>query len=136
MELIAGAELLQHPVFGDNGAELVAFEQFPNSPFRWERVFFITFGPLGSVRGGHANSCHELLVAVSGAVSVEVDNGTNSTEVCLDARDKSLWVKPGILVRLRGLVPGAIVLAFASASYSETRHYDRPKPHLIIRTAT
>jgi hypothetical protein len=136
MELIAGAELLQHPVFGDNGAELIAFEQFPNSPFPWERVFFMTFGP-GSVRGGHANSCHELLIAVCGAISVEVDNGINSAEVCLDRRDKSLWVKPGVLVRLRSLVPGTIVLALASASYSETRHYDRPQPHLItMRTAT
>lgn len=137
MELITGAELLRHPVISDNGAELIAFEQFSNLPFPLERVFFMTFGSLGSVRGGHANSCHELLIAISGAISAEVDNGINSADVCLDTRDKSLWVKPGVLVRLRSLVPGTILLALASASYSETRQYDRPQPHLItVRTAT
>jgi hypothetical protein len=136
MELIRGVELLQHEVFRDEGGELVAFEQFTNLPFPSKRVFFITISSPDRVRGGHANSCHELLVAVSGSVTVEVDNGTQCADVCLDANDKGLWVKPGVLVRLRGSVPQAIVLAFASACYAETRHFGRPQPHLIAGEET
>jgi dTDP-4-dehydrorhamnose 3,5-epimerase-like enzyme len=131
MELIRGVELLQHEVFRDEGGELVVFEQFNGLPFAAKRVFFISVSSPDAVRGGHANSCHELLVAVSGSVIVEVDNGAQSADICLDTRDKALWIRPGVLIRLRRFVPHAIVLAFASARYDETRHFDRPQPHLI-----
>jgi dTDP-4-dehydrorhamnose 3,5-epimerase-like enzyme len=131
MQLIRGVEVLQHKVFADDSGELVVFEQFTSLPFACKRAFLIIISSPETLRGGHAHSCHELLVAVSGSALVEVDNGVQSAELCLDRRDKAIWVKPGVLIRFRSLVPQTILLAFASERYAETRHFDRPQPHLI-----
>jgi dTDP-4-dehydrorhamnose 3,5-epimerase-like enzyme len=136
MEIIKGVALLNHEVFRSRGGELMAFEEFSGVPFPLKRVFFLTVSSSDVVRGGHANSCHELLIAVSGSVIVEVDNGSECAEICLGSSGEALWVRPGVLVRLRNFASQTIVLAIASACYAKTRHFERPQPHLIATDGT
>ncbi|KAB1070555.1 sugar 3,4-ketoisomerase [Methylobacterium planeticum] len=130
-DLIAGVRLLSQRVHADARGELVAFEQSGNLPFPAERIFFLRVDRTGVVRGGHANSCDELIVPLSGSVLVEVDNGSERTAIRLRDRDQALWIEPGILIHLREFEPRTVLLVFASARYSETRHYDRAQPHMV-----
>lgn len=81
--------------------------------------------------GGHANSCDELIVAVSGLVLVEVDNGHEHAVIRLSDCNQALWISAGILIRLREFGPGIILLVCASALYGDTRHFERLQPCLV-----
>jgi hypothetical protein len=136
MELVRGVRILRYEVVKDGGDDLISFEHATNLPFFPRRTFVIVIKSSDSIRGGHANSCSELLVAVSGSVIVDVDNGTQYAEVCLNTRDKALWIKPGIVVKLRNAAPQTVILAVASKCYAETLHFDRPQPHMIDKEET
>ncbi|NEU12620.1 WxcM-like domain-containing protein [Methylobacterium sp. BTF04] len=131
MRLIEGAQLLAHCLHTDARGDLVAFEEFKNLPFPLERVFFIKVDAPEVVRGGHANSCDELIVALSGSVLVEVDNGREQSHIRLCTHDQALWVRAGVIIHLREFVPGTLILVCASARYEDTRHYSRAQPHLM-----
>jgi hypothetical protein len=45
----------------------------------------------GALRGGHANSCGELIMALSGSVCVEGDNGRERKCVRWSSYDRALW---------------------------------------------
>ncbi len=131
MHLIEGAELLEHDVNADSRGELGAFEDFKNLPFRLERVFFIKAGMADIKRGGHANSCDEAIITLSGTVLIEADNGDQKASIRLSSGNKFVWIKPGVIVSLLDFAPNTILLVCASAKFSDTRHYDCAQPHLI-----
>lgn len=128
--IITGVTLLKQRIHADARGELVSLEQHRNLPFEPKRVFFMNIDSPGAVRGGHANSCDEFIMALSGSVLIEVDNGIDRARVCLGSYDRALWVRAGILVHLREFEPRTILLVCASQLYSDTRHFDRPQPFL------
>ena len=130
-DLIKGVQLRRQQVHVDPRGELVALEQFASLPFTPKRVFFMKVDSPTIVRVGHANSCDELIVAVSGSVLVEVDNGHERASARLSGCDQALWISSGILIRLREFGPGTVLLVCASAPYGETRHFERPQPGLV-----
>ncbi len=132
MRLIEGAELLEHGVNVDFRGELAAFEDFNNLPFLLERVFFIKAGTAGISRGGHANSCDEAIIALSGSVLVEANNGHQKASVRLDSSNEMVWIKPGVVVSLLDFAPNTILLVCASARFSDTRHYPCAQPNLTL----
>jgi hypothetical protein len=136
VDFIEGVRLLEQQVHADGRGELVAFEQWENVPFPIERVFFMKIDRLGIARGGHANSCDELIVPLAGSVLVEVDNGEARSTIRLRDRDQALWIRPGILIHLRDFEPDTVLLVFASARYSETRHFDRAQPQIRLANCT
>lgn len=85
-----------------------------------------------AVRGGHANSCDELIVAMTGSVLAEIDNGTEQSSVRLDRCDQVLLVRAGVVVRLCDFAPDTLLVVCASAWYAETRHFARPQPQLML----
>ena len=130
-EPIRGVQLHRQKVHADPRGELVSLEQFASLPFAPKRVFFMRIDAPGTMRGGHANSCDELIVPLSGSVLVEVDNGSEHAAIRLTDHDQALWIRAGILIRLKEFEPGTILLVCASAVYGETRHFERPQPGLI-----
>lgn len=127
MQVIRGANLLDLPSHGDDRGELVVLEE-NTLPFAPKRIFFITIANSRSVRAEHAGTSEELIVPLSGAVTVDLDNGEQQTSMRLADRTKAIWVKPGVWLRLREFEPGTILLVAASLLYSETRHFDGPQP--------
>ncbi|MCJ2011956.1 sugar 3,4-ketoisomerase [Methylobacterium sp. J-076] len=126
-EIIEGVNLLPQVVHRDIRGNLVSFEEFGNAPFFPKRVFVITVDRPGPDRGGHANSCDELISVISGAVTVEVDNGRDCRSVRLEGYDEALWIRAGVMIGLRDFAPGTALLVCASERYEDTRHYDRPR---------
>jgi len=85
-------ELLTFPHFEDDRGETVPFELDEKFPFEVKRVYVIT-GKDGAVRGGHAHLVEEeVFVAVSGSVTVLVNDGSGDEEVVLDQKNKALYV--------------------------------------------
>lgn len=128
---ITGVELITPPVHIDARGELTVFEGAAQLPFVPERIFFMKTSDRAAVRGGHANSCDELIVPVAGSVLIEIDNGEQQASLRLHRCDQALLVRAGVLVRLRDFAPDTLLVVCASARYADTRHFAHPQPYLL-----
>lgn len=135
VELIAGVFRVALRTFQDVRGELVPFESGHNLPFEAKRVFAIAVDDGKEERGGHANSCDELVVVLSGAVCLHLDNGRETCRVRLERGTHAVWVRAGVLIHLRDFAPGSVLLVCASETYAETRHFGRPQPSLLYEEA-
>ena len=122
--IIDGVSLLPQRIHRDNRGELVAYEEFENVPFTPKRTFYIKVEVSGYERGGHANSCDELISVLSGSLKIFVDNGTQSAEITLSGSEEALWIQSGILINLSDFAAGTILLVCASERYEDTRHFN------------
>jgi dTDP-4-dehydrorhamnose 3,5-epimerase-like enzyme len=96
-------------------------------PFEVLRTFWIN-GADGQTRGGHRHHVtRQALVAVSGSVSVYMDDGRHQATVNLGAPSQCLIVEPEDWhTMLFG--PGAVLLVFASHDYDPADYI--PEPYL------
>lgn len=97
-------------------------------PFAVKRFYFIRDVPSGATRGSHAHrELNQLVVALSGAVTVELDDGEQKQEFDLAGPGIGLHIPPGYWRTLRDFVPGSVVAVLASTEYVESdyiRDYD------------
>ncbi len=131
VRIVNGTYLIEVSVLQDNINAPASFDLSGKLPFVCERVFTIKADSGETVRGGHANSCDELIVALSGSVTAYVNNGSEVASIRLDADDKALWVCAGVFIELHEFTPQTVLLVFASRSYRETEHFDAPQRNLI-----
>ncbi len=128
-ELLAGCHFVKFQKISERSGSLSPVESFENIPFEINRVFYIYDIPGGIHRGGHAHrECHQLLVAVSGAFDVKVDNGENSQIIRLDRPYEGIHVPPGIWAEELNFSSGAICLVLASHPYDDAdyiRDYEK-----------
>lgn len=135
MEAIKGAALLEQNVHSDLRGRLVAFEAFDNLPFIPQRVFVLEVDDSRVTRGGHANSCDEVIVALRGAATIALDNGDETTSVRLKGDHHALWISAGIVIRLENFEVGTLLLVCASERYGRTRHFATPQAGLVASAA-
>ena len=128
MQVIEGVELMTNVVHMDERGSLVALEEEDGIPFTPRRIFYITVSDPTSERAGHAGTSEELIIIMTGAVTVELDNGIRQANLRLAGSQKALWIRPGVWLRLKAFSPGTILLVVASLTYAETRHFNRPQP--------
>lgn len=103
-----------------DAGDLVAIGDHIQLPFETKRIFYIYDIPVGTIRGEHAHkTCHELIVAASGAFTVKLDDGEATKEVLLDQPDVGLHIPPGIWASEMKFSGGAICLVLASHDYDE-----------------
>lgn len=131
MKIMNGVELLTRTIHEDERGSLVAFEEQDGLPFAPRRIFYITVPDSSSIRAGHAGTSEELIIPLTGAVKVELDNGIRQSSLRLAERNKALWVRPGVWLQIKEFAPGTVLLVVASLLYAETRHYNQPQPRLI-----
>ena len=100
-------------------------------PFVVRRVFYIYDVPGGEDRGGHSHKAlYQLIVAVSGAFEVFVDDGVNQQNYVLNRPYQGLLVPPGIWSKEHNFSSGSVCLVLASDPYDEAdyvRDYDEFK---------
>ena len=83
-----------------------------------KRVFMVYDVPADASRGGHANRrAAEVLVAVTGAVSVIVDNGHWWHRVLLDRPTLALRIPPMVWTVQEEFRPGTALVVIASHEY-------------------
>lgn len=99
-----------------------------NIPFDIKRVFYTYDIPGGESRGAHAHkTCHQFIVAASGAFEVVLDDGVNKRTVLLNRPFFGLHIPPGIWASEQGFSSGSICLVLTSHLYDADdyiRSYD------------
>lgn len=112
----------------DNGTIAVA-QNSDRLPFAMKRAFYLYDIPSGSSRGGHAHiTDHQLIVAVSGAFTVNLTDGHEDSSFFLSQPNEGLYVPPGIWLNLERFSSGSVCLTLSSGNYQEDdylREYDR-----------
>lgn len=110
--------LLKLPHFSDMRGSLVPMEHSSQFPFFPNRSFLVYGVKSNKVRGEHAHkTCEQLLIAVSGQLSVVIDNGQKRTEVILSNPEDALYIPPGIWGIQYKFSKDAVLLVYASDSY-------------------
>ena len=85
--------------------------------------------PGGEERGGHSHKrLQQVIVAISGAFDVLLDDGVNQRSVTLNRPYQGLLVAPGVWSKQHNFSSGSVCLVLASDHYCEedyVRDYDQ-----------
>jgi hypothetical protein len=89
--------------------------------FDIQRVYYLYDVPGGADRGAHAHKAlHQLVIALSGAFDIVLDDGKDRKSIRLDRAYKSLYICPMIWRTLNNFSSGAVCLVLASERYDES----------------
>lgn len=117
---IDNCKLINLPRVENIAGNLTSIENQITTPFDIKRVYYLYDVPGGSERGGHAHKeLQQLIIAVSGALDVELDDGNNNKLVRLDRPYLGLHIVGGIWRELINFSSGAISLVLASQKFDE-----------------
>ena len=113
-------ELVHFKSKGDHRGDLVAIEAFADVPFEIRRVYYLIKTREKVRRGFHAHlQLDQVLVAVSGACKVLVDDGDRREEFVLDDCQKGLRLKNLVWREMYEFSSDCVLLVIASEYYSE-----------------
>lgn len=105
---------------GDERGSLIALEAMKEIPFDIKRVYYIFENGKGVRRGFHAHKeLKQILICVSGACKIHLDNGKETEEVLLDDPRKGLMIESNMWREMYDFTPGAVLLVLASEYYTE-----------------
>ena len=91
------ARIIELPKFLDSRGNLSFVEQFTHIPFEIRRTYWLYDVPGGIARGGHAEKNNEeLIIALSGAFEIVVDDGTHSKTFVLNRSYYGLYIPKGL----------------------------------------
>jgi dTDP-4-dehydrorhamnose 3,5-epimerase-like enzyme len=114
-------------VDGPSGS-LTFLEGERDVPFEIKRVYHLHGVPPGGARGGHAHRrLDQVLIAVTGAFDVVLDDGDELRRVRLDDPRTGLYIPPGIWRELDRFLEGTVCVVLASELYEAAdyvRDYD------------
>lgn len=114
-----GCRLINLPEHRDKRGCLSIAEWGNGIPFAIERVFWIYDVPEGEERGAHShNECAEVVVPVSGAFDMTLDDGTMQATVHLDSPHVGILIPAGVWCRLSGFAPGTVCVVLASHPFN------------------
>ena len=107
--------------FVDARGRLAFAQEGDHIPFTVRRLFMLYDVPAGTHRGGHAHrGQHQLLMMMSGACTVLIDDGESTTKVDLDRPNRLLHAPPMLWLELRDFTGGAVCAVLASALFDES----------------
>lgn len=113
-------KLIDFEEHGDERGSLVAIEENRDIPFDVKRVYYIFENAKNVRRGFHAHlKLKQVLICVSGACKIHLDNGTETAEVLLDNPRKGLIIESNMWREMYDFTPGAVLLVLASEYYTE-----------------
>jgi len=115
-----GPQVLQLPKIQDPRGNLSFIEAGRHVPFEIRRVFYLYDVPGGESRAGHAlKSCHQFLIAISGAFDVVCDDGSVRSRQHLNRSYFGLYVPPLTWREIDNFSSGSVCLVLASEPYDE-----------------
>lgn len=128
-------KIIDIPKITDPRGNLAVLEK-DTIPYKVERVYYLYDVPSDSHRGGHAHKeCLELLIAVSGSFTVELDNGKVKETITLNKPDKGLLISTMVWRELADFSSGAMCLVLASHEFEES-DYIREKEDFYLATGS
>lgn len=128
MSTIEDVKIIDLPKFLDARGNLSFAENYQQIPFEIKRTYWIYDVPGGEDRGGHAfRENQEVIIALSGAFDVVVDDGKEKKTFRLDRSYYGLYIPKGLWRTMENFSTNAFALEFGSVAYSEDdyiREYD------------
>lgn len=117
---VNNCNLIELPKIYNPEGSLTPIENSKEIPFDVKRIFYLYDVPGGESRGAHAHkSCHQFLIAASGAFEVLLDDGLTKRVVQLNRPYIGLYIPPGIWASEINFSSGSICLVLASHHYDE-----------------
>lgn len=114
------ATLLELQSFQDDRGRLQVAEVGQHIPFPVKRIFWISGVSHGCVRGEHAHkNCHQFIIAISGSVKIELDDGQETKKYFLENGSEGLHITPKTWGTLFDFSENATVLVLASHNFDE-----------------
>jgi len=112
--------LITIPRFSDHRGSLSAVEWAECFPFTPKRFYYIYDSNPAARRGEHSHwKEQEVILALSGDVTVLVDDGCRRAEYRLDRPDVALYIPPLVWHEVFGFSAGAVCAVFASQAYNK-----------------
>ncbi|MBO5781629.1 MAG: FdtA/QdtA family cupin domain-containing protein [Opitutales bacterium] len=105
-------QLIDLPNFADTRGELSIAEEIKNIPFKIAAAY-LARGIKNRKNAG--DGAEKFIVALSGSLETELDDGKAKTIFRLDSPRRGLYVPPTHKVEMRGAAQDAAVLILASA---------------------
>lgn len=128
MATIDDVKLIELPKITDPRGNLSFVEQMNHIPFEIKRTYWIYDVPGGEDRGGHAfKENKEVVIALSGAFDVVVDDGENKKTFALNRSYYGLYIPKGLWRTMENFSTNSFALEFGSVAFSAgdyIREYD------------
>lgn len=125
---IDDVKIIELPKFLDARGNLSFVEQNSHIPFEIKRTYWIYDVPGGEDRGGHAfKENQEMVIALSGAFDVVVDDGVAMRTFTLNRSYYGLYIPAGLWRTMENFSTNSFALEFSSVAYSADdyiREYD------------
>ena len=113
--------IIDLPKFLDARGNLSFAENYKQIPFEIKRTYWIYDVPGGEERGGHAFiENQEVIIALSGAFDVIVDDGTNKKTIRLDRSYYGLYIPKGLWRSMENFSTNSFALEFGSVLFSNS----------------
>lgn len=117
---IIDAKIIELPKFLDARGNLSFAEQNNHVPFEIKRTYWIYDVPGGEARGGHAfRANEEVIIALSGAFDVVVDDGDGKKTFRLNRSYFGLYIPKGLWRTMENFSTNSFALEFGSIPYSK-----------------
>ena len=111
-------KIIELPKFLDARGNLSFAENFTQIPFEIKRTYWLYDVPGGENRGGHAEiNNEELIVALSGAFDIVVDDGNEKKTFTLNRSYYGLYLPKGLWREIKNFSTNAVALEFGSIPY-------------------
>lgn len=127
-------KIIELPKYLDVRGNLSFAEELKHMPFSIRRVYWLYDVPGGVARGGHAEKNNEeLIIALSGAFEIVVDDGNKSKTFVLNRSYYGLYIPNGLWREIKEFSTNALALEFGSIPYSADdyiRDYDVYKEYV------
>ncbi len=119
MMTIQDVKLLDLPKICDSRGNLSFLENNAQIPFEIKRVYWIYDVPGGEDREAHAfRENQELIIALSGAFDILVDDGLSRKKYTLNRSHYGLYIPQGIWRVMDNFSTNALALELASTKYN------------------
>ena len=119
MATVEDVKIIELPKFLDARGNLSFAEQYNHIPFEIKRTYWIYDVPGGEDRGGHAfKENQEVVIALSGAFDVVVDDGKNKKTFALNRSYYGLYIPKGLWRTMENFSTNSFALEFGSVAYS------------------
>lgn len=116
---VEDVKIIELPKFLDARGNLSFAEQHNHIPFEIKRTYWIYDVPGGEDRGGHAfRENQEVVIALSGAFDVVVDDGVSRKTFSLNRSYYGLYIPAGLWRTMENFSTNSLALEFGSTGFS------------------
>lgn len=131
---IQDCRIIELPRFLDARGNLSFAEQNAQIPFEISRTYWIYDVPGGESRGGHAfKENEEVIIALSGAFDVTVDDGQSKKTFNLNRSYYGLYIPKGLWRTIDNFSTNSFALEFGSVAYAIEDYIHDYKTFVLLK---